>query len=133
MRQVAAFPYRHAGGSAGTIEILLVTSSSDSWIIPKGDVDGGMPPHRAAEKEAFEEGGVRGQIGDQPIGTFRTRKQQDGAAIPMEVDVFPLEVTEELERWPEMEQRERRWLALDEAAETVREPGLREIISAFRP
>ena len=133
MRQVAAFPYRHASGSAGAIEVLLVTSSSDSWIIPKGDIDGGMAPHRAAEKEAFEEGGVRGQIGDQPIGTFRTRKKQDGAAIPTEVDVFPLEVTEELERWPEMEQRERRWLALDEAAETVREPGLREIISAFRP
>jgi uncharacterized protein len=133
MRQVAAFAYRHAEGSAGAIEVLLVTSSSDSWIIPKGDIEGGMSPHRAAEKEAFEEGGVRGHISDEPIGTFRTCKQQAGAEIPTEVEVFPLEVAEELQRWPEMEQRQRRWLPLDEAAETVGEPELREIISAFRP
>jgi ADP-ribose pyrophosphatase YjhB (NUDIX family) len=133
MRQVAALPYRHVDGFARRIEVLLVTNSSNRWIIPKGDIDGGMAPHRAAEKEAFEEGGVRGHISDQRIGTFRTRKRLYGVAIPTRVDVFPLEVTEELQRWPEMEQRERRWLALDEAAETVREPELREIISAFRP
>ena len=49
MRQVAAFPYRSVEGS---LELLLVTSSNGRWIIPKGDVDEGMAPHLAAEKEA---------------------------------------------------------------------------------
>ena len=133
MRQVAALPYRHIKGLAGQVEVLLVTSSARRWIIPKGDVDGGMAPHLAAAKEAFEEGGVRGRIDDQSIGTFRSRKEQDGAEIPLDIDVFPLAVTEQLDRWPEMGQRERRWLTAADAADEIDEPGLGEIIRSFRP
>jgi 8-oxo-dGTP pyrophosphatase MutT (NUDIX family) len=91
------------------VEVLLVTSSAGRWIIPKGDIDEGMPSYQAAEKEAFEEGGVRGQMGDRPLGTFQTCKQRDGASIRADVDVFPLKVVEELDRWPEMGVRQRRW------------------------
>ena len=91
-------PYRFAPGAAGQLEVLLVTSSSNRWIIPKGDIDHGMEPHLAAEKEAFEEGGVRGRIDSGSIGTFRTCKEQNGASFPVEVDVFPLEVTQQLDR-----------------------------------
>lgn len=133
MRQAAALPYRHADGPDGTVEVLLVTSSSQRWIIPKGDIDAGMEPHLAAEKEAFEEGGVRGSISDRSIGIFHTCKQQDGAAVQAEVEVFPLKVGEELERWPEMAQRQRRWLPVSEAALAMEEPELQAIISSFRP
>lgn len=129
MRQVAAFPYRVA---SGFVEVLLVTSSSNRWIIPKGDVDGGMAPHLAAEKEAFEEGGVRGRIGKQSIGSFATCKEQEGAIIPLDVEVFPLEVDEELDDWPEMETRKRRWLRLNQAAGLVEDQGLAAIIGSFR-
>ena len=130
--QVAAIPYRCADGS-GAVELLLVNSSSGRWIIPKGDVDGGMAPHLAAEKEAFEEGGVRGRIGTKSIGTFRTLKKQAGAAIPVEVSVYPLAVTEELHRWPEMDKRERRWLPAEVAAATVCEEDLAALLRSFRP
>lgn len=127
-------PYRKSGpGPAALVEVLLITSSSKRWIIPKGDIDDGMEPHLAAEKEAFEEGGVRGKIDREPIGTFHACKEQDGAATPIEVEVFPLEVTEQLDRWPEMEQRERQWLPPSEAADTVEEPQLREILRSFAP
>lgn len=129
MQQVAALPFRR---SRGIVEVLLVTSSSGRWIIPKGDIDSGMQPHLAAEKEAFEEGGVRGRIGDRQLGTFPTRKEQDGAAIPVEVTVFPLEVQEELQSWPENDWRRRRWLPLGAAAEAVDEPGLATIIRGFQ-
>ena len=131
MRQAAALPFRRRDEGEGALEVLLVTSSSDRWIIPKGDVDDGMEPHRAAEREAFEEGGVRGGIGGGSIGRFRTRKQQDGAELEIEVEVFPLEVAEELERWPEMAQRHRRWLPIAEAAEAVEDAGLAEIVRTF--
>jgi 8-oxo-dGTP pyrophosphatase MutT (NUDIX family) len=132
MRQAAALPYRHVDRSGGSIDVLLVTSSSGRWIIPKGDIDDGMAPHQAAEQEAFEEGGVRGRIEQRPIGTFRTCKQQDGADSTVEVEVFPLEVSEELNRWPEMSVRQRRWLPLREGAETVADPGLAAILNSFR-
>jgi 8-oxo-dGTP pyrophosphatase MutT (NUDIX family) len=129
--QVAAIPYRCADG--GATELLLVNSSSGRWIIPKGDVDGGMAPHLAAEKEAFEEGGVRGRIGSTSIGTFRTFKMKNGAATPVEVSVYPLAVTEELDRWPEANRRERRWLPAKDAAAMVCEADLAAILSSFRP
>ena len=132
MHQAAALPYRRADVGAGAVEVLLVNSSSNRWIIPKGDIDDGMEPHRAAEKEAFEEGGVRGQIGDQCLGEFRTRKEENGAITDIEVAVFPLEVTEMLDSWPEMDHRKRRWLSLRDAAEAVADPGLAEIIRRFK-
>ena len=128
MHQVAAFPFRRDGNA---IEVLLVNSSSNRWIIPKGDIDDGMEPHLAAEKEAFEEGGVQGLIGEKSLGSFCFRKEQDGAASTVEVAVYPLEVSSELDRWPEMDRRERRWLPIQEAAEAVGEPGLAGIIRDF--
>jgi hypothetical protein len=133
MRQVAAFPYRFVEGSKGPIEVLLVTSSSGRWIIPKGDIDEGMAPHLAAEKEAFEEGGVRGRIGVSAIGQFRTRKDQDGAVIAVEVDVFPLRVSTLLDDWQEREWRKRHWFSRSAASDAVQEPELREIIRSFEP
>ena len=133
MRQAAALPYRYCGRSGDPVEVLLVTSSSGRWIIPKGDIDDGMEPHLAAEKDAFEEGGVTGKIAPRSIGSFRTCKRQDGAEIPVEVDVFPLEVDEEVERWPEMGQRQRRWLRPHEAAACVDEAQLAAIVIGFAP
>ena len=132
MRQAAALPYRHRGNS-DDVELLLVTTRSKRWIIPKGDIDDGMRPSRAAEKEAFEEGGVKGTVADKAIGSFCFRKQRDGTAISIDVDVFPLAVSEELRRWPEMDRRERRWMGRKEAAMSVDEPSLQAIIKSFRP
>jgi 8-oxo-dGTP pyrophosphatase MutT (NUDIX family) len=134
-RQVAALPYRFADGTGGPIEVLLVTSfRSKRWIIPKGNVDGDMRPHLAAAKEAEEEGGVRGDIVKKSIGRYRYYKlRESGACCRLEVDVFPLEVREELDDWVEKSIRDRRWLPLEEAAETVGEPDLAAIMRAFRP
>ena len=93
MHQAAALPYRL---SDGAVEILLVNSSSNRWIIPKGDIDGDMEPHEAAKREAFEEGGVQGRIDNQSLGKFDSCKEQDGAVTRLAVEVFPLEVREEL-------------------------------------
>jgi 8-oxo-dGTP pyrophosphatase MutT (NUDIX family) len=133
MRQVAALPYRLQGGDERPCEILLITSSNGDWLIPKGDIEEGMSPSCSAEKEAFEEGGVRGQAGELRIGSFRYCKERNGAAIMVEVDVFALEVLDELPHWPEMKIRKRRWLSQPEAAETVGEEGLASILRAFRP
>lgn len=50
----------------------------------------------------------------------------------MDVDVYPVAVTSELDEWPEREERERRWFALAEAVNAVDEPDLGQLIRSFR-
>jgi len=92
----------------------------------------GKKPHRAAEREAFEEAGLVGKVRKVPVGTYSYDKLLDtGMVIPCEVTVFPLRVERRRDRWPEMAERQRRWFSLDEAAQAVAEAGLREILQGI--
>lgn len=135
MHQVGALAYRRTDSGPGSVvEVLLITSArSGRWIVPKGNVDGGMRPHLAAAKEAEEEGGVRGRIAERPIGSFCYGKERDGAICQLEVDLYPLEVSDELAQWPEMSFRDRQWLLQEDAAKAVGEPDLASMIRSFRP
>jgi 8-oxo-dGTP pyrophosphatase MutT (NUDIX family) len=67
---VAAVPVRH--GAAGGLEFLLVrTRAGDRWTLPKGGWERGETRAEAAAREAVEEAGAAGRIGDQPIGEYR--------------------------------------------------------------
>lgn len=115
------------------MRILLVTSrGSGRWIIPKGTAPGSLLPHAAVAIEAEKEAGVIGAVCPTPLGSYRFRKRRaNGAALMVDVDVFPLAVTEEQENWKEQDQRERRWFSLTEAAEVVSEQDLRDLIRSF--
>jgi predicted phosphate transport protein (TIGR00153 family) len=134
MRQIAALPYRSAGGAVDApVSILLVTSrETKRWVIPKGNPMGGVLPHAAAAVEAEEEAGVRGAVCPTPLGSYRYRKRRkNGASLMLDVDVFPLAVTQELESWKEKGERDRRWFPLSEAAEAVEEADLAALIKSF--
>src|SRR6266446_3757981 len=126
--QYAALPYRLRGRSR--TEVMLVTSrETRRWIIPKGWPHKGKAPHHSAAREAFEEAGVIGTVGRRPVGSFPYEKRlKNGDVLVCEVRVFPLKVTRQSKQWPEKEHREVKWLSAKEAAETVQEPMLSEII-----
>ncbi|WP_413630331.1 DUF47 family protein [Novosphingobium sp. KCTC 2891] len=115
--------------------MLLVTSrGSGRWVIPKGNGIAGTPGHAAAAIEAEEEAGVRGLVCPVPLGSFRYRKRKgSGASLMVDVEVYPLAVTDELEVWKEAGQRERSWFTLSEAADKVDEADLRELMRSFAP
>jgi 8-oxo-dGTP pyrophosphatase MutT (NUDIX family) len=125
--QYAALPYR---STSARTEVMLVTSrKTRRWIIPKGWPQKGKAPHRSAASEAFEEAGVVGSIGSQPVGRFGYQKRyRDGRSVSCEVHVFPLKVTRQRKQWPEQRQREVKWVSVNEAAKTVRDPELSAII-----
>ena len=125
-------PYRNDGG---VTSILLVTSrQTRRWVLPKGNRPSGMPRHAAAALEAEEEAGILGATCPTPIGSYRYRKTRwTGASLMVDVDVFPIAVTDELPDWKERHERERRWFPLAEAAQAVNEPDLRDLILGFRP
>ena len=134
--QIAALPYRTEGNAIDApVRVLLVTSRENKrWVIPKGNALAGMSRHAAAEVEAEEEAGVRGLVCPTPLGSFRYRKKRgNGASLMIDVDVFPLAVTQELDSWKEQGQRERCWFSLQDAAAAVDEPDLRELIRSFGP
>jgi len=126
--QYAALPYRLNGKTR--TEVMLVTSrETRRWIIPKGWPQKGKAPHDSAAREAFEEAGVVGAVGKRAVGSFPYQKRlKNGDLTVCEVHVFPLRVRRQSKEWPEKEQREVKWLSAKEAAETVKEPMLGEII-----
>jgi uncharacterized protein Yka (UPF0111/DUF47 family)/8-oxo-dGTP pyrophosphatase MutT (NUDIX family) len=127
-------PYRTDGTAAdATVRVLLVTSrGTGRWVIPKGNAVPGLSSHASAAVEADEEAGVRGLVCPVPLGSYRYRKRRrSGASLMVDVDVFPLSVTEELSAWKEQAERERRWFTLNDAATKVDEPDLRELIRSF--
>ena len=125
-------PYKRIAGSKREVAILLVTSrDTGRWVLPKGNLIFGTPPHRAAAIEAEEEAGVRGSIAKKPLGQYPYRKWLGPQRFEIaEVDVFALKVRKTLSKYKERDQRERRWVGREEAAEMIDEPELRELIRA---
>jgi 8-oxo-dGTP pyrophosphatase MutT (NUDIX family) len=126
--QYAALPYRPKG-AAGT-EVMLVTSRGrQRWIIPKGWPHTGRAPCDSAAREAFEEAGVLGLVGRRSLGSFRYKKRlKKGRVALCDVHVFPLNVARQRQQWPEKNQRDIKWVSVKEAAATVQNVRLREII-----
>lgn len=116
--QAAALPVR--GG-----RVCLVTSRSGKrWVIPKGMIDPGHTPAEAAAVEAWEEAGLTGELGAEPVGRYQYEKY----GTTHDVAVYPLAVTAVANDWPERRQRRREWVTPAEAAERVAEPGLKAIL-----
>ncbi len=124
-QQSGVIPYRVADGS---FAVLLVTSlGKGRWIIPKGIVEPGYTPAASAQKEAQEEAGIVGSVSAAPVGSYQYEKWGGECTV----QVFALEVHTVWDTWPEAAARKRQWMALDEAANSVRELDLQQLISSL--
>lgn len=124
-RQSAVIPYRQTNSSA---EVLLITSRKRGyWILPKGIVEPGSTPAESAQREAFEEAGIEGEISTNSLAVFRDRKW-GGICL---VEVFPMRVLKILEQWPEDHERSRRWFPAPQAIHAVHKPALKEVLTRF--
>ena len=117
------------------VEILLITSrESGRWVIPKGWPINGKLPHQVAEREAWEEAGVKGKARKKSFGYYTYLKTLDsGEIVPSVVQVHVLEVARLDERFPERGLRQLQWLSPDEAAARVREPELKSLLRMVGP
>ena len=117
IRQAAAIPIKDG-------QVCLVTSRSGRhWVIPKGMLEPGLTPAEIALQEAWEEAGLLGLL-TKAVGTYRYEKY-GGTCL---VTVFPMQVHEVRDDWPEADVRRRIWLDPDDAVDWVEEEGLREIL-----
>ena len=86
------------------------------------------PDAVAAALEAKQEAGVIGRPSETPIGSYFYWKRLKKVFVPVTVDVYPVEVKEELPRWRERRQRMRDWVSADQAMRLVDEPQLVQVI-----
>ena len=70
-----------------------------------------------------------GLVGRRSLGSFRYKKRlKKGRVAVCDVHVFPLNVARQRQQWPEKNQRDIKWVSVKEAAATVQNVRLREII-----
>jgi len=120
--QSGAIPYRHVDCE---IAFLIVTSRATSqWIFPKGSLMEGLSPTESAAQEAYEEAGVLGTVGTASVGSYSSVKFRSGVGGTVSVEMYPMEVTEQLDDWPEKHQRQRQWVTLAEARRLLSAPEL---------
>jgi 8-oxo-dGTP pyrophosphatase MutT (NUDIX family) len=115
------------------LEVLLVTSrDTGRWVIPKGWPMRGKKSYAVAEREAYEEAGVKGKVKHDVLGTYSYQKGlQDGFSVPCKVQVHALEVDALLDKYPESGSRKLEWVSCEEAASRVNEPELKALLRSF--
>lgn len=97
---------------AGVEVCLIRRKGTIDWGIPKGLVDPGFTLEQTALNEAEEEAGLRGRLVGDALGTYQYKKW----GTTLVVAVFLMHVLEEQEVWHERGFRDRRWVAIAEAA-----------------
>ena len=124
--QAGVIPYAVKDGVA--VYLLVTSRRTGRWIFPKGGCDAGESAHDCAAREAREEAGVEGEVTGPAIGFYRDRKVHPMRRKLIEVAMYPLRVSKQLEDWPEKDERQRHWATLEEARKLLTTPGLFELV-----
>lgn len=130
--QFGALCYRYEKGKP---QVLVITSrGTGRWIVPKGWPMPGKTPAATAAREAFEEAGVEGRVHPVCLGIYSyTKTIADKAGLPCVVALYALRVKRMLRRFPECQERKRKWVSPKRAASMVDEPELKALLSRFDP
>ncbi|MCS3744105.1 MULTISPECIES: NUDIX hydrolase [unclassified Rhizobium] len=109
------------------VEILLVGSKRNGrWGLPKGHIEGTETTHAAAEREAFEEAGIRGRVAVRPFGAFTYVKDTNRQRYKVTSHI--IHVTSVADTFPEQATRITRWFPINDAAVEAGQPGLRALL-----
>ena len=123
--QSGVIPYIRTDGD---LKIILITNkTTNKWVIPKGIIEEGLSAYESAEKEAFEEAGIRGKVYKKSIGTYEYEKW-GGRCI---VEVFPCKVKSVDDEWDEMYIRQRKWFPVKKALKKLKNKQLQEILIKY--
>jgi protein-tyrosine phosphatase/ADP-ribose pyrophosphatase YjhB (NUDIX family) len=123
--QAGVIAWRH--GPDGREVVLVTSTRTGRWGVPKGMVEADLGVVRSAVEEGWEEAGVRGVVGEPAVGAYTYVKW----GRPHRVELFALRVTETADVWPEQRDRERVWVPLAAAAAQVESPELATVLARF--
>ncbi|KAG8064388.1 hypothetical protein GUJ93_ZPchr0004g39777 [Zizania palustris] len=127
-------PYRV--GDDGELQVLMVSTPNRlDFVFPKGGWEDDEDVYQAACREAMEEAGVKGKINRASLGLWvlrsKSSQKSESPSGACKGYIFALEVTEELERWPEQDTHGRRWESPEDAFRLCRYDWMREALTAL--
>ena len=115
-------PYRFL--KKGGLEVLLITTKSKKWGLPKGNMIRKLGPSRTALVEAYEEAGIAGKVSKEMIQCMHKNTC---------LYLYPMLVTKVYSNWPEESKRSRKWVKLSKAAKIIGRKELRRTLKRFDP
>ncbi|PAN06227.1 hypothetical protein PAHAL_1G247200 [Panicum hallii] len=129
-------PCSSLGGAPAEVEVLMIsTPNRADMVFPKGGWEDDEDVYEAASREAMEEAGVKGVINRAALGhwVFKSKSSQNSTSprVACKGCIFAMEVTAELESWPEQETHSRRWVSPAEAYQLCRYDWMREALTAL--
>lgn len=115
--------------------LMISTPNRDDLVFPKGGWENDETVYEAAHREALEEAGVKGILSEKPLGVweFRSKSKQNSCSNKggCRGYMFAMEVTEELNSWPEQDSYKRKWLTTEEAFKFCRYDWMRDALRNF--
>ena len=125
-KQIGALPYVETERSS--LVLLITTRGTGRWTIPKGWPKPGLSNAELAAREAYEEGGVEGEVSREPISSFiYTKRLHLFSWIHCCVEVYHLKVDRQHLSWPEKASRRFMWVEPSKGATLVRERQLASV------
>ena len=115
-------PYRFL--KKGGLEVLLITTKSKKWGLPKGNMIRKLGPSRTALVEAYEEAGIAGKVSKEMIQCMHKNTC---------LYLYPMLVTKVYSSWPEESKRSRKWVKLSKATKIIGRKELRRALKQFVP
>ncbi|XP_051145079.1 nudix hydrolase 17, mitochondrial-like isoform X2 [Andrographis paniculata] len=112
-----------AARSEDELEILVISSKKTPQIMmfPKGGWESDESVEEAACRESLEEAGVVGNVeGELGRWVFRSKSRDDKYHEGL---MFPLQVTHQLDLWPEKPLRSRQWMPVADARQACTAAG----------
>ncbi|KAI8988741.1 NUDIX hydrolase domain-like protein [Pilobolus umbonatus] len=110
--------------------ILLISSrkKKNAWVLPKGGWEHDETQKHAAQRETWEEAGIKGTI-THCLGVFEERTPKKNK-LKAHHWIFEMEIEEVAKKFPERKKRERRWFTFEEALiATQHHPYIQQAIS----
>ncbi|XP_062217384.1 nudix hydrolase 12, mitochondrial-like isoform X1 [Phragmites australis] len=129
-------PCSSLGDDAAEVEVLMIsTPNRADMVFPKGGWEDDEDVYQAACREVMEEAGVKGIINRAALGhwVFKSKSSQNSNSPrgACKGYIFAMEVTQELESWPEQATHSRRWVSPAEAYQLCRYDWMREALTAL--
>ncbi|KAI9481457.1 MAG: NUDIX hydrolase domain-like protein [Benjaminiella poitrasii] len=95
--------------------VLLISSRKNinAWVLPKGGWERDETQKHAAQRETWEEAGIKGTI-TRSLGIFEERTQKK-RHLKAHHWIFEMNIEEIAKKFPEKKKRERRWFTFEES------------------
>jgi diphosphoinositol-polyphosphate diphosphatase len=94
--------------------LLIQSTRRKGWVLPKGGWESDETCEEAAQREAWEEGGISIQI-DYTLPSIEEKRAAKASKERAIYHFYEATVLEEHDDWPEKHKRERKWFTYSQA------------------